>query len=49
MTIREKEIEFVDTYTDSSAPSNPNEPSKTPKLPFSFSSFGLNIGLQYQF
>ncbi len=49
MTIREKEIEFVDTYISSGAPSNPNEALKTPKIPFSFSSFGLNIGLQYQF
>lgn len=49
MTVREKEVEFVESITDSAAPSNPNESSKVPKIPFSFSSFGLNIGLQYQF
>jgi hypothetical protein len=26
-----------------------NEPEKIVKMPFSFSSVGLNIGLQYQF
>ncbi len=49
MTVREKEVEFVESITDSAAPSNPNEASKAPKIPFSFSSFGLNVGLQYQF
>ncbi len=48
-TIKQKEIEFLDSFTDTGAPENPNEPSKSPKLPFSFNSFGLNIGLQYHF
>lgn len=48
-TVSEKEIEFVDSFTDNSLPSNPNEPNKFIKFPFSFSSFGLNVGIQYQF
>ena len=48
-SIRDKEIEFVQIITDSVAPSNPNEPNQIPKIPFSFSSFGLNIGLQFNF
>jgi outer membrane protein W len=47
--VEDKEIEFIDSFVSTGAPSNPNEPSKTPKLPFSFSSMGLNIGIQYQF
>jgi outer membrane protein W len=49
MTRAEKEVEFVDSYTDTGLPSNPNEPGKQIKLPFSFSSIGLNVGVQYQF
>lgn len=49
MTVEQKEIEFIETFTDTGAPSNPNEPSKNPLIDFSFSSFGLNIGLQYKF
>ena len=49
MTTREKEVEFVDSYTDTGMPPNPNEPSKQITLPFSFSSFGLNVGVQYLF
>lgn len=49
LTVREKEIEFIETFTDTGAPTNPNEPSKVGIVPFSFNSFGLNIGLQYHF
>jgi opacity protein-like surface antigen len=48
-TNQQKETEFLESFTDTGAPSNPNEPSKSPKLPFSFNSFGVNIGLQYHF
>ncbi|MEO8235803.1 MAG: outer membrane beta-barrel protein [Flavobacterium sp.] len=49
MTTREKEVEFVDSYTDTGSPSNPNEPNKSFQIPLSFSSFGLNFGVQYHF
>jgi hypothetical protein len=49
LTVEQKEIEFIASFTETGAPSNPNEPSKNPLIDFSFSSFGLNIGLQYQF
>ncbi len=46
----EKEIEFVDSYTeDSNAAYNPNEPSKATKFYLPFSSIGLNIGLVMSF
>ena len=49
MTIREKEAEFVESLIETGEPSNPNEPSKSITIPFSFSSFGINVGVQYQF
>ena len=49
LTVKDKEIEFVDNFVDTSAPSNPNVSSKYPIIAFSFSSIGLNLGLQYQF
>lgn len=49
MTVRQKEVEFVTTITESSEPSNPNEPGKSSKIAFTFSSIGLNVGLQYHF
>jgi hypothetical protein len=48
-TISDKEIEFTSSFTNTGAPLNPNAPSKSPTLDFSFSSFGLNVGLLYQF
>jgi opacity protein-like surface antigen len=48
-TIKQKELEFVSSFVETGAPSNPNEPSKQVRLPFSFNSFGFNVGLQYQF
>ena len=48
-TVQDKEIEFVESYTENGDPSNPNEPSKSPIVAFSFNSVGLNIGLQYHF
>ena len=49
MTVRQKELEFVTTITDTAEPSNPNEPGKSSKIAFTFSSIGLNVGLQYHF
>jgi Outer membrane protein beta-barrel domain len=49
LTVSEKEVDFIETFTDTGAPTNPNEPSKQAIVPFSFSSFGLNVGLQYHF
>ncbi len=46
MTTREKEIEFVDSYTDNSHDSQPRKELKQ-KLPFG--SFGVNIGLRISF
>ena len=49
LTVNDKEIQFVDSFTDNSLPSNPNEPDKILKVPFSFDSIGLNVGIQYHF
>jgi outer membrane protein W len=49
MSVENKEIEFVDSFTNTGVSSPSTQPSKAPKVPFSFSSFGLNIGLQYNF
>ena len=46
---REKEVEFVDSFIEFGEASNPNEPSKAAIIPFSFSSFGIKVGVQYQF
>ena len=46
---RVKEVEFSDSFTETGEESNPNEPSKAAFIPFSFSSFGINVGIQYQF
>jgi hypothetical protein len=50
LSTREKKTEFVDSYTeDSSKPADPNAAAKAlaPRLPFS--SFGLNLGVIYNF
>jgi opacity protein-like surface antigen len=45
----DSEFEFVDGYSSTSGSPNPNEPSKVLKLPFSFSSMGVNVGVLYHF
>jgi outer membrane protein W len=45
----DRAFEFVEGYSSTSGSPNPNEPSKVLKLPFSFSSLGVNIGFLYQF
>ncbi len=49
MSVENKEIEFVDSFTNTGVSSPSTQPSKSPVIPFSFSSIGLNIGLQYHF
>ena len=49
LSIREIEIEFIESESNASAAPPSNQPGKLAKLPLSFNSFGLNIGLQYQF
>ena len=49
MSVHDKEKVFVDSFAYTNASSPANEPEKIVKMPFSFSSVGLNIGLQYQF
>ena len=44
-----KEKVFVDSFAYTNVSSPANEPEKIVKMPYSFSSVGLNIGLQYQF
>lgn len=49
MSVSVREIEFVDSFTSTGLPSSPTQPDKVPAVPFSFSSIGINIGVQYQF
>ena len=50
MAVQSRELEFVDSFsTDSTLPPSSNEPSKGPVVPFSFSSIGFNVGVQYHF
>ena len=49
LSIREIDIEFIESESNASAAPPPNQPRKLAKLPLSFNSFGLNFGLQYQF
>jgi hypothetical protein len=47
---RDKELEFVDSYTqDSSVPPDVNRPDKSTKFYLPFSSFGINVGLHLSF
>ncbi len=49
LTTKQKKTEFVDSYTEDSANSDPNTAEKelAPNLPFS--SFGINVGVVYHF
>lgn len=47
MTNSEKEYEFTDTIPIGST--DANQPQKSFNIPFSFSSLGINIGMQYHF
>jgi hypothetical protein len=50
MTTREKEIEFVDSYTlESANPPSDSEPSKEIKFKMPYGSVGLNVGLKINF
>ncbi len=49
MAVQSREVEFVDSFSTSATPPSSNQPSKTPVVPFSFNSIGLNVGVQYQF
>jgi len=46
LTVHEKEISYVDSYSDSDNQSQ-NEPTKRMPVKFSFSSIGFNLGLKY--
>ena len=49
MSVHDKEKVFGNSFAYTNVSSPANEPEKIVKMPFSFSSVGLNIGLQYQF
>lgn len=49
MSVKSKEIIFVESYNTSAGSSPDNEPDKQFLIPFSFSSIGVNVGLQYHF
>ena len=50
MSVQSKEFEFVDSFTtDTTSPPDSTQPGKSPAVPFSFNSIGLNVGVQYQF
>jgi hypothetical protein len=49
LTTSEREVEFVDEYSGSSASSNPDEPGKDLKTFSPFSSIGLSVGFRYSF
>jgi len=51
LTTRQKETEYLDSFTETSSNSNPqdSEPSKELKQKLPFGSFGLNLGLRVNF
>ena len=51
LTTRQKETEYLDSFTETSSNSNPqdSEPSKKLKQKLPFGSFGLNLGLRVNF
>lgn len=49
MSVQNTQFDFVDTLVETGVPPSSTQPSQTYKIPFSFSSFGLNVGLQYNF
>jgi hypothetical protein len=50
MTTREKETEYVDSYTfDSANPVSDSEPAKEVKFKMPYGSVGLNVGLKISF
>lgn len=46
LSVRDKEIEFLDDFTDNGSA---NEPEKQQRQSYPFSSIGLNLGLKYRF
>jgi len=49
MTTSEKEIEFVDSYTESNTPPPDSQPSKDLKSKLPFGSIGINLGMRFSF
>jgi len=46
LNVHQREIEFVKSYSDSDNDNN-SQPTKAPRLSYSFSSLALNVGIRY--
>lgn len=49
LTTSEKEIEYVDSYTESNTPPPDSQPSKGLKTKLPFGSIGINLGMRFSF
>lgn len=49
LTTSEKEIEYVDSYTESNTPPPDSQPAKGLKTKLPFGSIGINIGIRFSF
>ena len=49
LTTSQKEIEFVDSFTESNTPPPDSKPSKSLKTKYPFGSIGINLGIKFSF